>query len=83
MRRSLIALLVLAAIQDAVWGMLYLALFGIGTIAGMMLITVAIAATFGFSSSRFPRSSIYLRGIAGLVSVGFGVFLIYYVGFVP
>ncbi len=78
-----VALLVLAAIPDPVWGMLYLALFGIGTIAGMMLVTVAIAAPIAYSSRRFPRFSLYLRGLTGLISVGFGVFLIYYVGFVP
>jgi high-affinity nickel-transport protein len=77
-----VALLALAAIQDVWWGMLYLVLFGIGTIAGMMLITVAIAYPFAYSANRFPRMNVYLRAATGLLSFGFGLFLIYYIGYV-
>jgi high-affinity nickel-transport protein len=77
-----VALLVLTAISDPVWGMVYLFLFGIGTIAGMMMITVAIAAPFSYSIDRFPRFNAYLRVATGLLSVGFGLFLIYYIGYV-
>lgn len=77
-----VALLVLTAIDDPLWGMVYLLLFGVGTIAGMMLITVAIAAPFAYSMERFPRFNAYLRVASGLLSVGFGLFLIYYIGYV-
>lgn len=77
-----VALLVLTAIQDAWWGMLYLVLFGAGTIAGMMLITVAIAYPFAYSAHRFPRINAYLRVATGLLSFGFGLFLVYYIGYV-
>ena len=77
-----VALLVLAAIHDPLWGMLYLALFGVGTIAGMMMITAAIAAPFAYSAGRFPQFNTYLRVATGLLSFGFGLFLIYYTGFV-
>jgi cytochrome c biogenesis protein CcdA len=77
-----VALLALAAIQDPLWGMVYLFLFGVGTIAGMMLITIAIAAPFAYSMERFPRFNAYLRVATGLLSFGFGLFLIYYIGFV-
>ena len=76
------ALLVLAAIQDPLWGLLYLLLFGVGTIAGMMMITAAIAAPFAYSVGRFPRFNVYLRVATGLLSFGFGLFLMYYTGFV-
>src|SRR6266478_5309060 len=39
-----VALLVLALIKNPWWAIAYLVLFGIGTIAGMMLITTAIGA---------------------------------------
>jgi len=61
---------------------LYLFLFGVGTVAGMMLITVAIAAPFAYSMGRFPRFNAYLRIASGLLSLGFGLFLIYYIGYV-
>jgi high-affinity nickel permease len=77
-----VALLVLPAISDPLWGVVYLLLFGVGTIAGMMLITVAIAAPFAYSSDRFPRFNAYMRVASGLLSVGFGLFLIYYIGYV-
>ena len=77
-----VALLVLTAIDDPKWGMLYLFLFGVGTVAGMMLITAAIAAPFAYSMGRFPRFNAYLRVASGLLSLGFGLFLIYYIGYV-
>jgi cytochrome c biogenesis protein CcdA len=77
-----VALLALTAIQDPLWGLVYLFLFGIGTIAGMMLITAAIAVPFAYSMQRFPRFNTYLRIATGLLSFGFGLFLIYYIGFV-
>ncbi len=77
-----VALLVLTAISDPWWGMLYLFLFGVGTVAGMMLLTAAIAAPMVYSVQRFPRFNAYLRVASGLLSLGFGLFLIYYIGYV-
>ena len=77
-----VALLVLTAIDDPLWGMIYLLLFGVGTVPGMLLITVAIAAPFAYSMERFPRFNAHLRVASGLLSVGFGLFLIFYVGYV-
>ncbi|HEX7813220.1 MAG TPA: sulfite exporter TauE/SafE family protein [Burkholderiales bacterium] len=77
-----VALLVLTAIDDPLWGMVYLLLFGVGTIAGMMIITLLIAAPFAYSQDRFPRFSGYLRIASGLISVVFGLFLMYYIGYV-
>lgn len=77
-----VALLVLTAIDDPKWGMLYLFLFGVGTVAGMMLITLAIAAPFAYSMGRFPRFNAYLRVASGLLSLGFGLFLMIYIGYV-
>ena len=42
-----------ALIPDPVWAVGYLAVFGVGTIAGMMLITVSIAAPSLFALRRF------------------------------
>ena len=76
-----VALLVLAAVRDPGWAIAYLLLFGAGTVAGMMLITVALAAPFAFSWSRLPRFNWQLRVASGLISFGFGLLLIYEIGF--
>lgn len=76
-----IALLVLAAIHNPYWGLVYLAVFGIGTIAGMMLITAAMAASFVYTSGRFARLDRHLATIAGFISLGFGCFLAIQIGF--
>jgi high-affinity nickel-transport protein len=76
-----VALLVLTTIRTPAWAIAYLLVFGLGTIAGMMLITMAIAAplTYGRESSPLVRS----LGIAsGLLSLGFGLFVVYHIGFV-
>jgi ABC-type nickel/cobalt efflux system permease component RcnA len=77
-----IALLVLATIQDAAWGVAYLVVFGAGTIAGMMLITAANAVPFALTVKRFGVVNRYLGFASGLLSLGFGLFLAYHIGFV-
>jgi sulfite exporter TauE/SafE len=50
-----VALLVLSSIREPRWGVFYLLIFGLGTIAGMMLITAALALPFltrGLASVR-------------------------------
>lgn len=76
-----VALLVLAAVRDPAWAMAYLLLFGAGTILGMMLITMALAAPFAFSWTALPRFNWQLRVASGLISFGFGLLLIYQIGF--
>ena len=62
--------------------MAYLVLFGIGTIAGMMLITAAIGAALAYASRRSSRVERYLRFASGLLSLGFGLFLAYQIAVV-
>jgi high-affinity nickel permease len=77
-----VALLVLTTIRIPSWAVLYLAVFGIGTIAGMMLITTAIAVPFKFSKRRFSRLNSSLGLVSGLISVTFGIFIVYEMGYV-
>ncbi len=77
-----VALLVLAAIRDPVWAVAYLLLFGVGTIAGMMLITALIGLPFAYTSGRFVKIHRYLGVASGLLSIGFGLFLAYQIGLV-
>ncbi len=77
-----VALLVLPVIRNPIWAMLYLTIFGAGTIAGMMLITAAIAAPITYSANRFRLFNRYVGAAAGMLSLIFGLFLFYQIGFV-
>jgi high-affinity nickel-transport protein len=76
-----VALLVLAAIGNPKWSILYLLIFGVGTIVGMMVITAAIAVPFALSPQR-SRFTGRLRLASGLISVAFGCFIVYQIGIV-
>jgi high-affinity nickel-transport protein len=77
-----VALLVLATIRDPLWALAYLLIFGVGTVAGMMLITAAIAVPFAYTAARFARVNRCLGVASGLLSLGFGLFLAYQTGVV-
>src|SRR5580658_3143193 len=77
-----VALLVLATISRPAWAIGYLLIFGLGTVAGMMLITAAIALPFAYSLQHFVRLNRGLAMASGFVSVAFGLFLCYQTGFV-
>jgi high-affinity nickel-transport protein len=71
-----IALMMLATIRDPAWAIAYLALFSVGTIAGMTLITSAMALPMVLASrARHFREA--LPRLAGVLSVAFGFFVIY------
>jgi len=77
-----VALLVLATIHDPVWAIGYLLLFGLGTVAGMMLMTAVIAMPVVWTGKNFARLNRYMCATSGIVSVAFGLFLVYQIGFV-
>jgi|SRR4051794_12345832 len=70
-----VALLVLAEIRDPRWAIAYLLVFGIGTIAGMMLITMMIGAPFAYTRGRFAPFNRGLGVASGLLSLAFGLFI--------
>ena len=77
-----VALLVLSTIQQPRWGVLYLLIFGLGTVIGMMLITAAIALPFSFAGYKFAWLNRGLVTSSGLISLAFGLFVCYRIGFV-
>jgi high-affinity nickel permease len=77
-----VALLVLTTIHNPWWALVYLAVFGFGTVAGMLLITSAIAMPIVYSGRRFAGFSQKLSVASGLLSVGFGCFIAYQIAIV-
>ena len=71
-----------ALIPDPRWAAGYLAVFGVGTIAGMLLITVSIAAPSLLATRRFVGMNRTLCIASGVVSIAFGLFLAHRIGFV-
>jgi high-affinity nickel-transport protein len=77
-----VALLVLGAIRDPWWATAYLVLFGTGTIAGMMLVTAAVAVPFAVTARRFAGLNRYLATASGVLSLAFGLWMAYQIGVV-
>jgi high-affinity nickel-transport protein len=75
-----VALLVLTTIRDARSALLYLSVFGAGTVVGMMLLTSAMAVPIMIASTRFGSIERPLARLTGLVSIGVGIFLAYQIG---
>jgi high-affinity nickel-transport protein len=72
-----VALLVLAAVPNPAWALAYLALFGTGTIVGMVVVTTLIAVPAGLAVTRAASARRWLTVASGVVSVVFGVLLAY------
>ena len=71
-----------ALIPNPMWALAYLGVFGVGTIAGMLLITVSIAAPSLLATHRFTGLNRTLRIASGAASIAFGLFLAHRIGFV-
>lgn len=70
-----VALLVLATIRAPLAAVAYLMMFGIGTIVGMMLVTLLLAAPALYAASRVHRMRSGVRVAAGALSIVFGLLL--------
>ena len=75
-------LLVLSTADSVINGLAYIALFGIGSIAGMLAISTVIGLPFVFTAKRFDKINRYIRTIAALVSIGLGISIIYQFGII-
>lgn len=70
-----VALLVLATIRDTLSALAYLLVFGLGTVAGMVAVTVLLAAPAMYVGARVDRLQSGIRLAAGALSIAFGVLL--------
>ncbi|MGH9529207.1 MAG: high-affinity nickel-transport family protein [Terriglobales bacterium] len=77
-----VALLVLSTIKSPLWATAYLLVFGAGTMVGMMIMTTAIAMPLAYSSKKFRNVNQFMTTTSGLLSMAFGLFLVYHIGLV-
>lgn len=74
-------LLVVPLIESKTVGLLYIIIFGVGSIGGMMLMSLLVGLPFHFTAARFNRFNYLLQSVAGLVSITLGLMIIYEKGF--
>jgi ABC-type nickel/cobalt efflux system permease component RcnA len=75
-------LLILPTIESRPLALLYIIVFGIGSIGGMMMMSFLVALPFTLTALRFNRFNYLLQSIAGLISIGLGLYIIYEKGVV-
>ena len=75
-------LLVVSSIGSPIEGLIYILVFGGGSIIGMMFVTILVSIPFIFSAVHFRRLNRLLTGGASVASMGLGALLIYDIGFV-
>ena len=68
-------ILVLATIPSALAGLIYIAVFGLGSVGGMLIMSSVISLPFIFTRQRFKVLSEGLQVAVGLFSLSFGLFL--------
>ncbi|HLL76331.1 MAG TPA: hypothetical protein VK421_13855 [Pyrinomonadaceae bacterium] len=73
-------LLVISTVESRLAGLLYVAVFGVGSAGGMMLMGALVSLPMRLTAVRFARANILIRGAAGLFSAGLGLLMIYEIG---
>jgi high-affinity nickel permease len=76
-----VLLLVVGAIPSALLAMGTIVIFGIGTVGGMMAMSVLMSVPLAFAAGRVKTAERVLRLGAGVFSLAFGMFLAWDVGF--
>jgi hypothetical protein len=75
-----LVLVSLEALRSPAWGLVYIAIFGLGSILGMAVLSVAIAVPLRLTSHRLGRAYRGLSAAVGLATVALGCYLIYRIG---
>ena len=66
-----------AALDSPIKGLIYVLLFGFGSMLGMALLSIVISVPLRFTARFMTWSHLGIRGAAGLASVGLGVAIIW------
>lgn len=72
-----IALLILSTIHNINLAIFYLFIFHIGVISGMMLVTLGIGASITIAKRKSANLNHYLVPISGILSLLFGLYIMY------
>ena len=69
-----LTLLVMQSLKSVSGGMLYIALFGMGTVVGMLMMSGILSVPLALAAGRHQKLHRALCGLAGVASVAFGVY---------
>jgi len=70
-------LLMLPTMESTAVGLLYIVIFGVGSIGGMVLMSLLVGLPFHLTAARFSWLNHALQIVAGVVSAGLGLYIIF------
>jgi high-affinity nickel-transport protein len=70
-------LLTLTVISSPLAAFSYIAVFGVGSMMGMTIMSLLVSVPARLTVEHFARTHLALRGLCGLFSVGLGLFIVY------
>lgn len=71
-----IMLVTLTTVESAAVGLVFILMFGVGVVLGMVSIACLIGSLFAFTALRLRKVHETIRAVTGVASIGFGVFII-------
>jgi ABC-type nickel/cobalt efflux system permease component RcnA len=74
-------LLVLSTVSSPGVGLLFIAVFGIGSIGGMLMMSALVSLPLHFTANRFNKTHRAVQVLAAIFSLGLGVMMVYEIGF--
>lgn len=74
-------LLVLTTIPSPLAGLAYILIFGFGSVGSMLILSSMIGLPFILTAQRFSRLNRWIRVVAAVASVAFGLYLGWEIGF--
>jgi high-affinity nickel-transport protein len=74
-----LAVLAVAAMPTAAAAVAYLAVFGIGSVAGMLTVSLGLGVPLRWASAR-PRAAARLAWVSGAAALAFGTWMVWRVG---
>ncbi len=77
-----LTLLVLNTMSSLAQGLLFLLVFGVGSILSMLVFSGLIGLPFKFTTGLSLRLNLWIRGTAGFISVVLGLFIMWRTGLV-
>jgi high-affinity nickel-transport protein len=74
-------LIVLATIPSRTLALVYIVIFGVGSIGGMLVMSALIGVPFALTANKSERLHYLVRGTSGILSLVFGLILAWQIGF--
>ena len=70
-------LLTLTVVSSPLAAFSYIAVFGVGSMMGMAIMSLLVSVPARLTVEHFARTNLALRGLSGLFSVALGLFIVY------